>query len=379
MRCSPLSHGQESGHSRELTPPEGQGHISPTELGTSFQFSGCTDYSDGRIISLSSAKISVDGVAASVVFTGESIFVKYQNTKLNSCFHIENEDIPYSEIISTEMRGLVKSKWLNVPFAENLYEMHVYTFSRAVRRPSVWLPRRLIFSSPTEKLIETCNMSIQEKLKKFTGRPKRLLVMINPYGGRRRAASVYEKVVLPVFRSAGIVAQSMTTRFGGDAKEIIGSMSRLELQQLDGIVAVGGDGLFHEIVNAILEMRSSEEDIDRVARKIRVGHIPAGSTDAVACTLNGTRSAFTAAMHIVLGDAVPLDVLRIDSVEGNKEFAISMASYGFMGDLMEASEKMRWMGPVRYEFVGARMLAANRAYHAKIEYLPAPKVGDAIK
>lgn len=32
----------------------------------------------------------------------------------------------------------------------------------------------------------------------------------------------------------------------------------------------------------------------------------------VACTLNGTRSAFTAAMHIALGDACPLDVLRVD-------------------------------------------------------------------
>jgi len=38
----------------------------------------------------------------------------------------------------------------------------------------------------------------------------------------------------------------------------------------------------------------------------------------VACTLNGTRSAFTAAMHIALGDACPLDVLRVD--EGGSLF-----------------------------------------------------------
>lgn len=48
-------------------------------------------------------------------------------------------------------------------------------------------------------------------------------------------------------------------------------------------------------------------------------------------------------------------------------------SYGFMGDLMAESEGMRWAGPVRYEVVGARMLAANRSYTARVSYLPAPR------
>ena len=34
-------------------------------------------------------------------------------------------------------------------------------------------------------------------------------------------------------------------------------------------------------------------------------------------------------------------------------YAVCLASYGFMGDLMKRSESMRWMGPVRYEFAGA--------------------------
>lgn len=151
-------------------------------------------------------------------------------------------------------------------------------------------------------------------------------------------------------------------------------LTRNELASLDGVLAVGGDGLFHEIVNALLLMRSRSDECANLANTIKVGHIPAGSTDAVACTLNGTRSAFSASMRVALGDGVPLDVVRIDSVDGKTEFAVSMASYGFMGDLMAESERMRWMGPIRYEVVGARMLAANRSYEARIEYLPAPEV-----
>ena len=35
---------------------------------------------------------------------------------------------------------------------------------------------------------------------------------------------------------------------------------------------------------------------------LRLALIPAGSTDAVACTLHGTRSVVTAAFHVALGD-----------------------------------------------------------------------------
>ncbi len=247
---------------------------------------------------------------------------------------------------------------------------------------------------------------------------------------------MYNKHVAPVFDQAGVKATVKRTQFSGHARNLILDMSSGELASYDGIVAVGGDGLFHEIVNGLLSLRSmavkrstteaggdtisvllaninnstnggcissgekqllqntllqnSSSNVDTsnnsnsiaseiskkavISSSLRVGHIPAGSTDAVACTLNGTRNAFSAAMRIALGDQVPLDVLRIDAADGTTEFATCMASYGFMGDLMSESEALRWMGPLRYELVGAKMLAANRSYRAKISYLPAEAV-----
>jgi diacylglycerol kinase family enzyme len=255
-------------------------------------------------------------------------------------------------------------------------------------------------------------------------------VLINPYGGKKQGVDVYNKHVAPVFDQSGVKTTVKRTQFSGHARNLILDMSSAELASYDGVVAVGGDGLFHEIVNGLLSLRSmavkrstteaggdtisgllaqlttssnisgsstleqnlaaatttttnsnntnNTKDITlEIAKKaaissnLRVGHIPAGSTDAVACTLNGTRNAFSAAMRIALGDKVPLDVLRIDAADGTTEFATCMASYGFMGDLMSESEALRWIGPLRYELVGAKMLAANRSYRAKISYLPA--------
>lgn len=69
------------------------------------------------------------------------------------------------------------------------------------------------------------------------------------------------------------------------------------------MVQVGGDGLFQEVLNAVLTVRARADDgAALAAARLRLGHIPAGSTDAVAYSINGTRSAFTAAAHIALGD-----------------------------------------------------------------------------
>ena len=67
-------------------------------------------------------------------------------------------------------------------------------------------------------------------------------------------------------------------------------------------VQVGGDGLFQEIMNGLLDLRAQGGDMAAVAASMRLGHIPAGSTDAVAYSINGTRSQLTAALHIALGD-----------------------------------------------------------------------------
>ena len=69
-----------------------------------------------------------------------------------------------------------------------------------------------------------------------------------------------------------------------------------------GVVQVGGDGLFQEIMNGLLELRSQGGQMAALAGGMRLGHIPAGSTDAVAYSIHGTRSQLTAALHIALGD-----------------------------------------------------------------------------
>lgn len=95
---------------------------------------------------------------------------------------------------------------------------------------------------------------------------------------------------------------------------------------------VGGDGMFQEVLNGVMAVRScGEADRAAAAAKLRLGHIPGGSTDAVAYSLNGTRSAATAALHVALGDRY---------VPGQFLFALPR-----LAQIPQRSPQIRWCSP----------------------------------
>ena len=55
--------------------------------------------------------------------------------------------------------------------------------------------------------------------------------------------------------------------------------------------------------------------------------------------LHGSTDPVTAALHIVLGDRLDVDVVAIHSEERLERFAMTMLSYGYFGDLMKHSER----------------------------------------
>jgi ceramide kinase len=65
----------------------------------------------------------------------------------------------------------------------------------------------------------------------------------------------------------------------GHARSAVANLPPADLRALDGIIAVGGDGLFAEVLLG-LTLQPQQALVGR----LRLGHVPAGSTDAVACT-----------------------------------------------------------------------------------------------
>uniref|UniRef100_A0A182SMG3 DAGKc domain-containing protein n=1 Tax=Anopheles maculatus TaxID=74869 RepID=A0A182SMG3_9DIPT len=220
-------------------------------------------------------------------------------------------------------------------------------------------------------------------------RPKHLLLFLNPYGGKKNALALYERFAKPLFRLAEVDINLIITQRAQQIFDIVTSKS-IVLDNYDGLVCCGGDGTFAELFNGLVTRTMMDCGIDvkhppfLPKPNIPIGIIPAGSTDTVACCLNGTTDIKTSIIHIILGQHSGLDISAVynaDAVAKDddaspsamgkprpqllKLFA-SALSYGYLGDIAYDSEKYRWMGPKRYDYSGFKKFLANRGYNAEI-------------
>ena len=111
---------------------------------------------------------------------------------------------------------------------------------------------------------------------------------------------------------------------------------------------------------------------------LRVGFIPAGSTDSVAMCLHGTADPVTAALQIVLGDRRDVDVSAVHNEAGLERFVMTMSSYGYFGDLLKYSEGLRCLGRYRYDLCGVRTFLRHKSYGGTISYVPSGVADSAL-
>ncbi|XBI29431.1 hypothetical protein VPH35_053417 [Triticum aestivum] len=211
------------------------------------------------------------------------------------------------------------------------------------------------------------------------GRPKRLFVLINPYGGKRRASKIYEAEIKPLLEAAGVEVTMQETRYRGHAREVASSLDRA---RYDGIVCVSGDGVLVELVNGILQRSDWEEAI-----KMPIGVVPAGTGNGMAKSLmhaaSETCSVSDAVFAIIRGHShkQALDVCTI--VQGGKTiFSVLSTTWGLVADVDIESEKYRWMGSARFDFYALVRIMNLRRYRGSVHFVPAPgyeAYGDPVK
>jgi len=256
--------------------------------------------------------------------------------------------------------------------------VRIHTFRRPKARPCAWRPATVVLTTRTAASARAAAASIAAAAHAATPhRPRRLLAFINPYGGSRAARGVWERTAAPLLGAAGVRVDVVETAAAGHARDTVRALTLADAASLDGLLAVGGDGLFHELLNGLLDARAAAEKrgdapLSAALARLRLGHVPAGSTDALAYSIHGTRSPAAAALHVALGDSARLDALALATGDGSLTHAACVASYGYMGDMLALSERLRWLGPGRYGVAGAVALAVCGPVSARVAWRPAP-------
>ncbi|KAG5558310.1 hypothetical protein RHGRI_008291 [Rhododendron griersonianum] len=278
--------------------------------------------------------------------------------------------------------------------ASEMYRFTVHGVHRSKNQPSLWAPCVYTFGHKDMDTCQLCFNRITASLNLVTGRPKSLLVFVHPKSGKGNGCRTWEAVA-PIFSRAKIKTKVMVTQRAGQAFDVMSSITNEDLNVYDGVIAVGGDGLFNEILNGLLSsklkasypptptdfLHSGEKDgcimLHESNKTVAEasGHIEDTSPLLPGANLDDSRSPKFRTEEGCCNTAdqgpsfsLPNEWFRFGVIPAGSTDAV-VIWYGFYGDVIRESEKYRWMGPKRYDYAGTMVFLRHRSYEAEIAYL----------
>ena len=175
-----------------------------------------------------------------------------------------------------------------------------------------------------------------------------LILAINPISGRgqaRKKALIAKKY----FEGLGIRVTLVEGNSLEDFRDKL--IEKLDHETISGVVAFGGDGFIHEILQHI------------VAREIPLGVIPCGTGNDFARSIGVFRLSLTEQMNLITQSNVHLiDLGRVDQ----RWFAAILSS-GFDALVNERANLMQWpKGRMRYNIAMIEKIIALKAHSYRI-------------
>ena len=159
-------------------------------------------------------------------------------------------------------------------------------------------------------------------------------LIVNPYGGGGKGLKIQKKIQ-PIFESSGVSLEIINTTHSGHAKELAES---LDFNDFDGICPIGGDGTMHEVINGMMTRKDNH--------KIPIGLITGGTGNSFMHDLD-CLDPVLAAKKISQLQTRKIDLMKVTT--NNKIiYSYNVAGWGMPPDINILAEKMRWLGPQRY-------------------------------
>jgi diacylglycerol kinase (ATP) len=175
-----------------------------------------------------------------------------------------------------------------------------------------------------------------------------LILAINPSSGRGRARNL-ALIAKDYFSERGIPVTLLEGASLADFREKL--IYHLDHESVSGVVAFGGDGFIHEIIQHI------------VPRQIPLGVIPCGTGNDLARSIGVYRLSLTQQLDLIVGK----DPQCIDLGQVGETWFAAILSSGFDALVNERANGMRWpKGRMRYNIAMIEKIIQLRAHFYRI-------------
>ena len=209
-------------------------------------------------------------------------------------------------------------------------------------------------------------------------RKRKFLAFVNPIGGKGNALTLWAKAK-SIFEQTDIEITEIIT---SEHKQAYNHVLKVDPMEYDGFIACSGDGIIHEIINAIFH--HSEEDKNKFLERCAICTLPAGSGNALSKAISyysgDDNRIETHCYYLIKGKKKKVDIqeLELKGVE-KKIYSVVAFMYGFLADCDLDSECLRCIGMFRTTLMGAVRFFCPRDYFGCLYYLPEDATENDIK
>jgi len=188
---------------------------------------------------------------------------------------------------------------------------------------------------------------------------RRLLVVINPTSGKKKAVSVWQQVSV-LFDASYISYQVVIPEGVEHLKEII---NRLDTSHIDGVVIIGGDGTVYEVINGLF----------KADKKLPVGIIPGGTGNGLCKSLlemsGEAYEAINAAFLVAKGKLKRIDMVL--TTQGHRQYySVLSLSWGLVSDVDIESDGLRFLGGLKNDLYALLRIINLRYYPGRLSFIP---------
>ena len=201
----------------------------------------------------------------------------------------------------------------------------------------------------------------------FTQKPTRakditcIHLLVNPFAGKKKGRKIGEHAKA-LLEKEGKTVEIHFSDYSGHLSKIA---QEIDASDGDIFAVVGGDGSLSEVITGRMNAKPDGGDLFAL--------IPAGTGNSMANDLRLTTT--EQAIHsLVHGARQNLDLARVEMVNGlpgsengrTVRYSHNLVTWGLGVDSTLKAEKMRWMGPIRYDVGILMAIMANNRRHATL-------------